>query len=115
MSSPLLISLSRSQQNPCFAVGPDSLDAPFLGSFDGSGNEARCVGGGEPEAADIWLDGPRDGVGEDISEKRDEVEGFTPEGIACGLMGLDGAGDAEGDDANGFILSGVGSAMTGSR
>lgn len=68
ISSPLLISLSRSQQNPCFADGPERREDPFFGSFDGSGNEARCVGGGEPDAAEMSDEGPREGVGDEKAE-----------------------------------------------
>lgn len=66
ISSPLLISRSRSQQNPAFALGPLSRELPFLGSLEGSGNEARCVGGGDPDAADMSDEGPREGVGEEV-------------------------------------------------
>ena len=92
ISSPLLISLSLSQQNPSFAGGPANFELPFFGSFDGSGNDARWVGGGEPDAADMREEGLRgksgrgvvlDGAGDNV-----RLGVFDPEG--------------EGDDENGL-------------
>lgn len=96
ISSPLLISLSLSQQKPCFADGPDNLDDPFFGSLEGSGKDARCVGGGDPEAAEMRDEGPREGVGE---EKRDEILAAV---TGLGLRGREGDGEPEGEAANGL-------------
>jgi len=84
ISSPFEMSLSLSQQGPAFALGPTSLSpnlAP-LGSFDGSGKLARCVGGGEPDAAERT---ERGGVGAMMGDEGSD-------GDACG----------DGEDAKGF-------------
>lgn len=89
ISSPRWISLSLSQQKSTLAIGPESRLDPRLGSLAGSGKDARCVGGGEPEAADIVEEG---------------LEG----GFWDGEWGLEGAGEGEGEVVNGL---GGGSSM----
>ena len=68
-------------------MGPERREEPRFGSLAGSGKEARCVGGGEPEAADIVEDG---------------LDGGSGLGWAEGDGGRDGTGEAEGEVANGF-------------
>jgi hypothetical protein len=84
ISSPFEISRSLSQQKPSLAFGPTSLSPSLapLGAFDGSGKLARCVGGGEPEAADKT---ERGGVG-----------------AASGEEGGSGDEIGDGEDANGL-------------
>jgi hypothetical protein len=83
ISSPFAISLSLSQQGPSLTLGPTSLSPSLvpLGSLAGSGKLARCVGGGDPEAAEKP---ERGGVGT--------------------ILGDDGSGDdcGDGEDANGL-------------
>jgi hypothetical protein len=77
------MSLSLSQQGPSLTLGPTSLSPSLvpLGSLAGSGKLARCVGGGDPEAAEKP---ERGGVGT--------------------ILGDDGSGDdcGDGEDANGL-------------
>lgn len=83
--------------------GPANLDDPVRGSFDGSGKLARCVGGGEPDAADMVEEGPRgtdEGAGDEArdppmlgaslpSEARDENRSLC----LAGVVGREGFGD----------------------
>lgn len=89
ISFPSCISLSRSQQNPSFAFGPTNRSPSLspLGSLDGSGKEALCVGGGEPDADDR-----RDERGRWIGEAVPAEKG------SCGSGGdSDGSGELRGD------------------
>lgn len=109
ISSPPLICLSRSQQKSSFGLGPDRRLLPRLGSFAGSGNDARCVGGGELDATDPTL-------------RLDCVRGFTValpglvddawELVRDSCSGEDGADDEFGSVANGLE---AGSSMLSAR
>ncbi len=95
ISSPFDISLSRSQQNPVLAGGPASLEDPFLGSLDGSGNDARWVGGGLPDAADMSEDDLRGNSaieGGPLGDGDIVLEGvFDPDGMGEEVNGLGGS------------------------
>lgn len=80
MSSPRAICRSRSQQKSVFGCGPARREVPRRGSFEGSGNDARWVGGGD-EDAPVRSELLRLGAAEDVFD-----------GVR------DSAGDAEGDE-----------------
>ena len=89
------MSLSRSQQKPCFGSGPESLEEPLRGSLVGSGNDARCVGGGDPDAADRVVAGPRgpvEGVGALARDPSDLSAALRSLSFA-GVTGREGFGD----------------------
>ena len=66
------------------------------GSFDGSGKLARCVGGGEPEAADMDDPGPRgteEGVGDEARDPSAALREVIRSFPLAGVDGREGFGD----------------------
>lgn len=99
ISSPCAIWRSRSQQNPSFGFGPGRTPVPRLGSLDGSGKDARWVGGGldapatDPGAEGRWFvdecEVVRDKTGERVGVAKGERDGEVEKGFVASSMVID--------------------------
>lgn len=96
ISSPCAICRSRSQQKPSLGFGPGRTPVPRLGSLEGSGKDARWVGGGldapatDPGADGRWLvddrEVVRDRTGERVGVAEGERDGEVEKGLVTSSM-----------------------------